>query len=147
MSLLLTFIWAGFGAAFEPLVLCSLFWKRTTLPGGVCGMAAGGIMVFVWKYLIASIGGVFGIYELLPAFLVSLFVIVAVSLCTKVPDQSVLDEFEAARGYAGNSSIKEEIKCRHSVHADAVRDAQRMRKQYNKSRCERKDRYSGFFAF
>lgn len=94
---IVSFAWAGFGAAFGPLVLCALFWKRTTLPGAVCGMAAGGIMVFVWKYLVAPLGGVFAIYELLPAFLVSLFVIVAVSLCTKKPSQEILDEFEAAR--------------------------------------------------
>lgn len=95
---IVSFAWAGFGAGFGPLMLCALFWKRTTLQGAVCGMAAGGVMVFVWKYLIAPLGGPFAIYELLPAFLVSLLVIVVVSLCTKAPDSEVLKEFEAARG-------------------------------------------------
>jgi sodium/proline symporter len=89
--------WAGFGAAFGPVVLCALFWKRTTFQGALAGMLAGGIAVFVWKYLIAPLGGVFGIYELLPAFLVGLVVIVVVSLLTKEPSQEILDEFEHAK--------------------------------------------------
>lgn len=94
---IVSFAWAGFGAGFGPLVLCALFWKRTTLPGAVAGMAAGGIMVFVWKYLIAPLGGAFAIYELLPAFLTGLLVIILVSLCTKAPGEAVLLEFEEAR--------------------------------------------------
>ena len=54
-------------------------------------------MVFLWKYLIKPLGGIFGIYELLPAFLVGLLVIVVVSLLTKAPDESVCAEFDAAR--------------------------------------------------
>ena len=61
---IVSFAWAGFGAAFGPLVICALFWKRTSLPGAISGMAVGGIMVFVWKYLIKPLGGVFVIYEL-----------------------------------------------------------------------------------
>ncbi len=94
---IVSFAWAGFGAAFGPIVICSLFWKRTTLPGAIAGMVSGGVCVFVWKYLIAPMGGVFAIYELLPAFLVGLIVIVAVSLLTKAPSQEILDEFEAAK--------------------------------------------------
>lgn len=60
-------------------------------------MVAGGAMVFIWKYLVKPLGGVFGVYELLPAFLVGLLVIVIVSLCTKAPAQDVMDEFERAR--------------------------------------------------
>jgi sodium/proline symporter len=60
-------------------------------------MLAGGISVFVWKYLVAPIGGVFGIYELLPAFVIGLVVIVAVSLLTAAPSQEILDEFELAK--------------------------------------------------
>lgn len=92
---IVSFAWAGFGAGFGPLVLCSLFWKRTNLPGAVCGMVAGGAMVFIWKYLIAPIGGVFAIYELLPAFIVGLVVLVVVSLATKAPSKEITDEFEA----------------------------------------------------
>ena len=54
-------------------------------------------MVFVWKYLIKPIGGVFGVYELLPAFLVSIIVIVAVSLLSGKPDAKILAEFEQAK--------------------------------------------------
>jgi len=94
---IVSFAWAGFGGAFGALVLCSLFWKRTTKAGAIAGMVSGGVAVFVWKFLIKPLGGVFSIYELLPAFIVSLIFIVVVSLLTKEPDQSILDEFEAAR--------------------------------------------------
>ena len=92
-----SFAWAGFGATFGPIMLFSLFWKRTTRSGAIAGMAAGGIMVFVWKLLIKPIGGVFGIYELMPAFIVSCLAIVLVSLLSSKPEQSILDEFDHAR--------------------------------------------------
>ena len=95
---IVSFAWAGFGASFGPLVICALFWKRTTFPGALAGMVAGGVSVFVWKYLIAPMGGVFGIYELLPAFLVGIVVIVVVSLLTKEPGKEIQEEFEAAKG-------------------------------------------------
>ena len=94
---IVSFAWAGFGAAFGPLVICSLFWKRTTFAGAISGMAAGGIMVFVWKYLISPLGGVFGVYELLPAFLLSIAVIVTVSLLTQKPSAEIEAEFEKVR--------------------------------------------------
>ena len=93
---IVSFAWAGFGAGFGPVVTCSLFWKRTTLPGAVSGMVAGGVMVFVWKYLVRPLGGAFDIYELLPAFLVSLVVIVVVSFLTQKPSEEVLAEFDKA---------------------------------------------------
>lgn len=94
---IVSFAWAGFGASFGPLVICALFWKRTTLPGAIAGMIAGGVFVFVWKYLAAPLGGVFAIYELLPAFIVGIAVIIVVSLLTKAPEQEILNEFEAAK--------------------------------------------------
>ncbi len=97
---IVSFAWAGFGASFGPVMICALFWKRTTLPAAIAGMLSGGAMVFVWKYLIAPLGGGFAIYELLPAFLVGLAVIIVVSLLTKAPDASVLAEFEAASAKA-----------------------------------------------
>ena len=87
----------SFAWAFGPLVICSLFWKRTTLPGAIAGMVSGGAMVFIWKYLIKPIGGVFGIYELLPAFLVGLVLMVIVSLCTKAPSKEITDEFDRVK--------------------------------------------------
>lgn len=94
---IVSFAWAGFGAGFGPVVICSLFWKRATIQGAIAGMAAGGIMVFVWKYLIKPIGGVFGVYELLPAFIVSVAVIIIVSLLTPAPSDEIVSEFEKAK--------------------------------------------------
>lgn len=91
---IVSFAWAGFGAAFGPLVICSLFWRRTNFPGALAGMISGGAMVFIWKYLVKPMGGVFGIYELLPAFLVGLIVIVVVSLLTPAPSKEIVDEFD-----------------------------------------------------
>ena len=62
-------------------------------------MLTGGGMVFIWNLLISRLGGVFAIYELLPAFLLSCIAIVLVSLLTKEPDKAVLDEFEAAKTF------------------------------------------------
>lgn len=92
-----SFAWAGFGAAFGPLVLFSLFWKRTNKAGAVAGMVTGGAMVFIWKYVIAKLSPVLNIYELLPAFILSSLAIVAVSLLTKAPDKSITDEFDAVK--------------------------------------------------
>jgi sodium/proline symporter len=89
------FAWAGFGAAFGPLMLFSLFWKRTTYAGAIAGMVAGGVMVFVWNFFISKLGGIWSIYELLPAFLFSCIVIVVVSLLTKKPDEKIQAEFDA----------------------------------------------------
>ena len=95
---IVSFAWAGFGGAFGALMLCALFWKRTTREGALAGMIAGGAMVFIWKFLIKPLGGVFSIYELLPAFLVSLIVIIVVSLLTKEPDETIISEFDQAKG-------------------------------------------------
>lgn len=92
-----SFAWAGFGAAFGPLVLFSLFWKRTTYPAAIAGMLAGGAMVFFWKLVINPLGGVWKIYCLLPAFIFSSLVIVIVSLLTKKPDEAITAEFEEVR--------------------------------------------------
>lgn len=89
-----SFAWAGFGAAFGPTVLFSLFWKRANKWGALAGMVAGGVMVFVWKYLVAPMGGGFAIYELLPAFIVASIAIVAVSLTTAEPDHAIQETFD-----------------------------------------------------
>ncbi len=94
---IVSFAWAGFGATFGPLMLFSLFWKRINKAGAIAGMIGGAGMVFLWKLVISQLGGVFAIYELLPAFIFSSICIVAVSLLTKAPSQEVLDDFEAVR--------------------------------------------------
>ncbi|MEM5769226.1 MAG: sodium/proline symporter PutP [Bacillota bacterium] len=98
---IVSFAWAGFGATFGPIMLFSLFWKRTTIQGAIAGMLSGGISVFVWKLLLRPMGGVLGIYELLPAFLISCIFIVVVSLHTKKPSAEIEAEFELAKTYEG----------------------------------------------
>ncbi|MCH5212713.1 MAG: sodium/proline symporter [Oscillospiraceae bacterium] len=94
---IVSFAWAGFGAAFGPVVLAALFWKRTTKWGALAGMVLGGAMVFIWKFGIAKLGGIFEIYELLPAFIVAAIAIVVVSLLTPAPEKDVIAEFEAVK--------------------------------------------------
>ncbi len=94
---IVSFAWAGFGATFGPIMLFSLFWKRTNRNGAIAGMLTGGIMVFVWNLLLKPLGGIFGIYELLPAFILSSLAIIVVSLCTKQPDKEITEEFEKVK--------------------------------------------------
>ena len=107
---IVSFAWAGFGAAFGPIVIFALFWKRTTKWGALAGIASGGIMVFVWKYLVRPLGGAWDIYELLPAFIVSAIFIVIVSLITKVPEKEVTDKFDEVRAYCKNKRTNLESK-------------------------------------
>ena len=95
---IVSFAWAGFGATFGPLMLFSLFWKRTTRAGAVAGMVSGGAMVFIWKLCISKLGGLFGIYELLPAFVISSIIIVIVSLLTPAPSKEIEEDFEFVKG-------------------------------------------------
>ena len=90
---LVSFAWSGFGGTFGPLILLSLYWKRTTAPGAIAGLICGGITDVVWHYIPASVAKIFGLYEILPAFIVCLVVTVLVSLLTK-PDAEVLTKFE-----------------------------------------------------
>ncbi|MBR6510496.1 MAG: sodium/proline symporter [Clostridia bacterium] len=98
---IVSFAWAGFGATFGPIMLFSLFWKRTNLWGAVAGMLSGGAMIFIWKFLIAAklskFWSGFGIYELLPAFIISAIFIVVVSLLTAKPSKEIEDDFEAVK--------------------------------------------------
>lgn len=91
---IVSFAWAGFGATFGPLMLFSLFWKRTNKWGAMAGMISGGVTVIAWHY---ASGGIFSLYELLPAFIVSSVFIVIVSLLTKKPEQEIIDEFEEVK--------------------------------------------------
>jgi len=94
---IVSFAWAGFGAAFGPVVLFALFWKRSNKWGALAGMVSGGVMIFVWKFLVRPIGGAWNIYELLPAFIVAAIAIVVVSLLTKAPEKEICDEFDAVK--------------------------------------------------
>lgn len=92
---IVSFAWAGFGAAFGPVMLAALFWKRANKWGAIAGMIAGGSMVFIWKFLIAPLGGIWAIYELLPAFIVGLLAIIVVSLATGKPEKEIVDKFKS----------------------------------------------------
>lgn len=94
---IVSFAWAGFGATFGPLMIFSLFWKRTTRAGAVAGMISGAATVFIWKLVISNLGGAFAIYELLPAFIVSSLFIVIVSLMTDKPSAEIEADFESAK--------------------------------------------------
>ena len=91
---IVSFAWAGFGAVFGPVMILSLYWKRANKFGAIAGMISGGVMVFVWKYLVRPLGGVWNLYELAPAFLVAIIVIVVVSLLTPAPDDDMVARFE-----------------------------------------------------
>ncbi len=91
---IVSFAWAGFGASFGPLVLFALFWKRTNKWGAIAGMISGGVSVIAWHYMK---GGLFDLYELLPAFIISSLFIIVVSLLTKEPEEEIVNEFEEVK--------------------------------------------------
>ena len=94
---IVSFAWAGFGATFGPIMLFSLFWKRTNRPGAIAGMISGAGMVFLWKLVISKLGGIFAIYELLPAFIFSSICIIVVSLMTAPPSKEIEEDFESVK--------------------------------------------------
>ncbi len=94
---IVSFAWAGFGAAFGPVMLASLFWKRTNKYGALAGLVVGGVMIFIWKFAVRPMGGAFDIYELLPAFICALIAIIVVSLATPAPSKEITDEFDAVK--------------------------------------------------
>lgn len=89
-----SYAWAGLGASFGPLTLCALYWRRANMQGALAGMITGTVTVLVWHNFIKPLGGVFGIYELLPAFVLSFAAIVIVSLLTPAPSEAVANEFD-----------------------------------------------------
>ena len=94
---LVSYAWAGLGAAFGPVVLGSLFWKRMTGKGAIAGIVTGMLVVILWKAYLLPYGGVLSVYELLPGFLLASLAILGVSLLDKPPAQVVRDEFETVK--------------------------------------------------
>ena len=86
--------WAGFGAAFGPLVLLSLLWKRTTATAGFLGMIVGGAVVLLWVYVPHNYKDV---YEMIPGFILSFLTIVIVSLLSKPVSKEIQDEFDEVK--------------------------------------------------
>jgi sodium/proline symporter len=100
VMVLVAMAWAGFGAAFGPLVLTSLFWKRTNLVGAIGGVAVGGLTVIIWQYIPLVDGTTLNtytqIYSLVPGVFLSLITIIVLSLVTKAPSKEILEDFEKA---------------------------------------------------
>lgn len=90
---LVSYAWAGFGAAFGPAILMSLYWKRMNRNGALAGMVLGGLTVVIWKQL-ADLGGVFALYEIIPGFVLATLAIVVVSLLTEEPEAALQAQFD-----------------------------------------------------
>lgn len=90
---LVSYAWAGFGAAFGPIIVLSLFWKRITRNGALAGIIVGAVTVVVWGDFLS--GGIFDLYEIVPGFLLNLIVTVVVSLREK-PSPETEAEFDEA---------------------------------------------------
>lgn len=91
---LVSYAWGGFGAAFGPVIILSLFWKRMTRNGALVGILVGALTVIIWKPLT---GGLFDLYEIVPGFLFGLIIIVIVSLFGKEPSKEIQKEFDKAK--------------------------------------------------
>ena len=86
---MVSYAWAGFGAAFGPLIILSMFWRRTTAKGALVGMIVGAATVLLWKNFANS-----SLYEIVPGFILSAIAIIVVSLLDKKPSQSMMDTFD-----------------------------------------------------
>jgi len=93
---LVGFAWAGFGAAFGPMILMSLYWKRVTAMGALAGMIAGAAVSYVWG-TVPAIKEAINLYEIIPGVIAHFVVAIIVSLLTKNPDPEVAEEFEQMR--------------------------------------------------
>ena len=92
---LVAYAWAGFGAAFGPALILSLFWRRMNRYGALAGIIVGGLTVVIWKQLS---GNFFDIYEIVPGFIFSMISIVITSVLTHTPKEAVLHDFDKASG-------------------------------------------------
>ncbi|MGO1745990.1 MAG: sodium:solute symporter family transporter, partial [Microbacterium gubbeenense] len=92
---LVGFAWAGFGAAFGPLILLSLFWRKLTNYGAIVGMISGAVVAYCWGQFLS--GGIFDLYEIVPGFLINLILAVVISLATyradTADDKEIQEEF------------------------------------------------------
>ncbi len=91
---LVSYAWAGFGATFGPLVLLALYWKGTTNKGAIAGLITGFIAVVAWHNIPNSVHPIFGLYEIVPGFVVCLAVTIMVSLIDSKKNQEMVEQFE-----------------------------------------------------
>jgi sodium/proline symporter len=93
---IVSYAWAGLGASFGPAVFMSLYWKRMTRNGAIAGVVVGASSTILFNWLKTNVGGIFSVYELLPAFILAVIAIVVFSLLDKEPTKDMQDEFDAA---------------------------------------------------
>ena len=91
---LVSYAWAGFGATFGPLVLLALYWKGMTAKGAIAGLITGFISVVLWHNMSASVHPIFGLYEIVPGFVICLLFSVIVSFLDKNKDKEMLAQFD-----------------------------------------------------
>jgi sodium/proline symporter len=85
--------WAGFGSAFGPVIILSLFWRRFTYKGALAGVISGALVDVIW---LAFLSKSTGIYELIPGFIVSMIVAIVVTLIDKEPSKEITDIYDNA---------------------------------------------------
>lgn len=88
---LVSYAWAGFGAAFGPVLLLSLYWQSMNRYGALAGIIVGAVTVVVWKQIT---GGIFDLYEIIPGFILATIAVVAVSKMTGAPSALVQQQFQ-----------------------------------------------------
>lgn len=91
---LVSYAWAGFGAAFGPVILLSLLWRQTTSWGAIAGMLSGALTVVIWSNLS---GGIFDLYEIVPGFVLASLAVVIVSKINPQEDRIALQQFDSAQ--------------------------------------------------
>lgn len=91
---LASYAWAGLGASFGPCVLLALYWRKLSAKGAISGIIAAAVTVIVWKYLGDHIGGIFTVYEILPAFIINFVVTIACSLAMPDNDKATVELFD-----------------------------------------------------
>lgn len=91
---LVSYAWAGFGSAFGPCVVMSLYWRRFTYKGALASMIVGGLTVIIWE----SVGSPLGLYSLAPGFVLSLVAGIVMTFIDKEPDKQIVDEYDKVQG-------------------------------------------------
>jgi len=97
------FAWSGLASAFTPVVLCSLFWKRTTREGAIAGMVSGFLAAVLWVLLFKE--HFFELYEMIPGFIVGFAATIGVSLVTSPPEGAAEEMDSVRKAVAGPVTV------------------------------------------